>query len=115
MNYTSDEINEDSLENKWKSLKAIISSMLDYTPDLRPTCAQILSANDWQIMKSEIEKYSLDYLHIFENVQDNFFKNYFKSRIELLNNSVNGNESNDIQYYDPAHYIKWHSTEILNH
>ena len=79
---------EESLKDKWIALKAIILSMLDNQPKVRPTCAVILNENNWQISRDEIKKYGLVHAKIFENEQSNFFKNYFESRIDLFKNSV---------------------------
>ena len=62
--------------------------MLDNIAKKRPTCADILGKNKWKILKNEIQKYGLVYPNFFENLQDNFFKSYFESRIILLNKAV---------------------------
>ena len=87
--------------------------MLDNISISRPTCAQILNENKWKVLKGEIQKYGLDKPHIFEEVQVDIFKNYFESRIELLNNSLDGNESSDILNYDQSHGTENHYQDMF--
>ena len=73
--------------------------MLDHNTMLRPTCAQVLNSKQWLISKSEIQKYGLENPLFLEDMQDNFFKYYFESRIDLLKNSIETNSNSLINIF----------------
>ena len=60
--------------------------MLSDSPDVRPTCAQILAENyNWSITSRDVKYYGLDNEDIMKYHEDHFMKTYFKEKLLSFN------------------------------
>ena len=62
-------------------MNKLIISMMSESPEIRPTCTQILADRTWCITENDISYYGLDKEDIMKDDPDNIFTNYFKQKI----------------------------------